>query len=316
MDYKVYHMTNVLESDLSASTVKSEAFICFNTHEDRSFNAFQSFTERSKISDVMILSFMSDYSNLPLYFHVHDIQVINFSLEKDLNCDMIPCLKAINEYIKGKEVINIDISCMPVPFLAQILHFLFEYHSDKPIKIYYTEPSHYTLHSLFDYSAFGGEITLETIKGFEGETSQFGNIKRVLFYLMGFEKEYLDRLIPQEVPPDEIAPINGFPSYFPKYKDISLINEGTDFREEDIEIIYAESNNPFDVYNAITALEDKFKDCHIDIIPAGTKPMALGACLYALKNVNNTRCRVIFPIPSDYKPKQSHGCGKMWEYCL
>jgi hypothetical protein len=62
-------------------------------------------------------------------------------------------------------------------------------------------------------------------------------------------------------------------------------------------------------------LESRYKDYRIDILPVGSKPMALGACLFALKNIKNS-CRMIFPFPSEYKPNQSIGHGKLWEYQL
>jgi hypothetical protein len=204
---------------------------------------------------------------------------------------------------------------MPIPFMAQMLHFLYMRHKDKPITIYYTEPSHYTLNNLFDYSAYSGEIDIKTIPGFEGETSHIDEVKRVVFYIMGFEMTYLNKLIPQDVNPNKIAPINGFPSYFPKYKDISLINNNANFFERDVEIIFSEANNPFETFNTMVMLESRYRDYRIDILPVGTKPMALGACLFALKSIKNS-CRMIFPFPSEYKPNQSIGHGKLWEYQL
>jgi hypothetical protein len=200
---------------------------------------------------------------------------------------------------------------MPIPIIAQILHFFRRRHEDIQTTILYTEPEHYTLRNLFDYSAYGGEIDIKTVPGFEGITSRTDEVKRVLFYIMGFEPTYLSRLIPQDVNQDQIAPINGFPSYYPKYKDISLINNNSDFYKNDIEIIYAEANNPFDTYNVMDKLAEDYQGYLIDIIPVGSKPMALGACLYALKNAN---CRIVFPFPSEYKPVQSSGYGKLWQY--
>jgi len=311
--YEVYSMIDFLESD---NTNNTQSFICFNTEEDRSFNALLKLNQKYKISDAMVLSFQSvNTSALDEDIQTQGIDVIPFEIQNDLNCNLIPCLKAVNDYVTDRESVGIDISCMPIPFIAQILHFLFEHHSGKTIKVYYTEPSRYNLQNLFDYYAYNGEIYFGAVRGFEGETSQSGEVKRVLFYLMGFEMKYLEERIPQDVAPDVIVPINGFPSYFPKYKDISLINDGTDFYERDIEIIFAEANNPFEVYNTLETLEGKYKNHRIDIIPVGTKPMALGACLYALKN-GNTQCRIIFPFPADYKPKQSYGHGKLWEYSL
>jgi hypothetical protein len=305
-------MINVLEID----KLNSEAFICFYTEEDRAFNALMKLNQKQEVTDAMVLSFVTvKTSSFVEDYLKQGITIISFEMEQDLNLNLIPCLRAINDYVDGKTTIGVDISCMPIPYIAQILYFLFEHHGDKAIKIYYTEPSRYNLQNLFDYSAYSGEIDFKAVRGFEGETSQSDEVKRVLFYLMGFEMKYLNNRIPQDVAPDAIAPINGFPSYFPKYKDISLINDGTDFYERDVEIIFAEANNPFEVYNTMVTLEGKYKNYRIDIIPVCSKPMALGACLYALKN-GNTPCRIIFPFPSDYKPKQSLGCGTLWEYSL
>jgi hypothetical protein len=168
--------------------------------------------------------------------------------------------------------------------------------------------------NLFDYSAYSGEIDIKAVPGFEGETSQIEKVERVVFYLMGFEMDYLTKLIPQDVNPNRIAPINGFPSYFPKYKDISMINNNTNFYERDVKIYYSEANNPFETYNTMVMLKNEYKNFKIDIIIAGTKPMALGACLFALKSDNNNSSRVIFPFPTEYKFNQNSGCGKLWEY--
>ena len=124
---------------------------------------------------------------------------------------------------------------------------------------------------------------------------------------------YLSKIIPQEINPDIIVPINGFPSFFPKYKDIALINNDVNYYENDIEIIFAEANNPFNTYNQLLLLKNKYSTYYIDIIPTGTKPMALGACIFALKSQNND-IRILYPSPSEYKNKQSYGSGKTWEY--
>ena len=180
--------------------------------------------------------------------------------------------------------------------------------------VYYTEPEHYNLDNLFDFNALDGEIDFKAIPGFEGVTAQKNDAKRIIFYILGFEKNYINRLIPQEIKSEGIVPINGFPSYFPKYKDISLINNNVNYYDLDIKIVYAEANNPFDTYNKISLLQKNYDNYFIDIIPTGPKPMALGACLYALKN--NHGIRILFPFPSKYKIKQSEGKGIIWEYLI
>lgn len=311
MCYKVYCM-NLIE-DCTSINKKIDAFICFNTQEDRASNVLIKLNHCCNLTEALVLSFENEAT-----FEINwkqDIKLNLIKVEKDLSASILPSLIKINEHITNKTNIAIDISCMPIPIIAQLLHFLFGRYNGKNVTIYYTEPSHYTLKNLFDYSAYNGEIDIKTIPGFEGKTSNISEIKRVLFYLMGFEMTYLNKLIPQDVNPNKIAPINGFPSYYPKYKDISLINNNANFYERDVEIIYSEANNPFETYNTLYTLANNYKDYQIDIIPVGTKPMALGACLYAIKNVNNS-CRIIFPFPSEYTPNQSTGCGKLWEYQL
>jgi len=312
MSYEVYRMKCIEHYD--SIEYKPDAFICFKTREDRAYNAL--LAVGNYLTDAVIISFEeTDTSTIAKDIRKLNIPISFIQVDKDLSAGILPCLRELNRYVLEKEHIGIDISCMPIPFFAQLLHFLFTRHSNKIITIYYTEPAHYTLKKLFDYSAYNGEIDIKTVPGFEGETSHFNEIKRVVFYLMGFEMSYLNNLIPQDVNPNKIAPINGFPAYYPKYKDISLINNNTDFYQRDIDIIYSEANNPFKTYNTMVMLADKYSGYRIDIIPVGPKPMALGACLYALKNGNNS-CRIIFPFPSEYKLNQSTGSGKLWEFRL
>jgi hypothetical protein len=317
MSYEVYRMDRIDGNMSAIGSLSLDAFICFDTPEDRSFFALQKLCENKAIQDSLILSFSNENTvTSPTDGEViHEIIATYVTIENNLSASLIPCLRQIETFVSDKQNVGIDISCMPITVIAQILHFLRGRHEGIRITIFYTEPEHYTLHDLFDYSVYSGEIDIKAIPGFEGETSQAGEVKRVVFYIMGFEMTYLGRLIPQDVNPDEIAPINGFPSYYPKYKDISLINNNYNFYEKDIEITYSEANNPFETYNTMLMLEEKYKGYCIDIIPVGTKPMALGACLYALRN-NNTKCRIIFPYPSEYKPNQSIGCGKLWTYRL
>jgi hypothetical protein len=311
MSYEIYCMNRIDGNQTPIAPV--DAFICFDTHEDRSFNTFFELSNKNLISDAVVLSFKG--IDLTIDIQTNNISILPVKIEKNLSASILSCLREINNYINNRNRIGIDVSCMPIPFIAQLLHFLYRRHKDKMLTIYYTEPSYYTLNNLFDYSAYSGEIDIKTIPGFEGETSHIDEVKRVVFYIMGFEMSYLNKLIPQDVNPNKIAPINGFPSYFPKYKDISLINNNTNFFERDVEIIFSEANNPFETFNTMLILENKYRDYRIDILPVGTKPMALGACLFALKNEKNS-CRIIFPFPSEYKPNQSTGCGKLWEYKL
>ena len=315
MNYDVYKMKKV--EDSSTLQRKVDSFISFYSQEDRSMNALAKLhLKNTDLDNVMLLHFEDeDVASLKNISQIYGLNISQVRIKKDLSTNLIDCLKQIDAYIKDKNSIGIDISCMPIPYFAQILRFLYKRYEKKTITVYYTEPSHYNLNKLFDFSAYEGEIDIKVIPGYEGKSSQINETQRIVFYLMGFEVSYMNKLIPQEINPDSIAPINGFPSYFPKYKDISLVNNNGNFFEKDIDLTYTEANNPFETFNQMLLLSAKNSTYCIDIIPVGTKPMALGACLFALKN-GNTDCRMIFPFPTEYNTQQSSGNGTVWEYAI
>jgi hypothetical protein len=315
MSYEVYKMNSLISGSVPPTQI--DGFVFFGTKEDRAYNVFEYFCRQNKIpASVLSLSFNGE--QFPLAYKKMlppGTELLKTLIDNELSRSLLVCLKNIHSFVDGKNVIGIDISCMPTPIFTQIFHFLYKKHDTKKIIVYYTEPTHYNLDNLFDFNAYNGEIDIKVIPGFEGKTAQPNETRRMLFYLMGFEMNYLNKLIPQETNPDGIVPINGFPSYFPKYKDISLINNNVNYYEQDVEIIFAEANNPFKTFNQLCLLRDTCIDYCIDIIPAGTKPMALGACLFALKS-GEDNIRILFPFPSEYKNKQTTGSGTVWEYII
>lgn len=315
MKYIVYRMNRL---DEHSSITEIDGFMFFNSSENRVRSVIDYLYKNNILPKEILEITISDNKDETKFLQKENYNSVVFKstfINVDLSGSLISCLKAVNEYVRDMNIIGIDISTMPIPIFTQILHFLFEKHNDKQIVIYYTEPTHYNLDNVFDFNALSGEIDLKAIPGFEGKTSQKNELKRIIFYILGFELNYLNRLIPQDMNPDGIVPINGFPSFFPKYKDISLINNGFNYHEKDIKIVFAEANNPFETYNQMCLLKNTYPDYCIDIIPAGTKPMALGACLFALKNGNND-VRVLFPFPTEYKIEHSIGKGQIWEYVI
>lgn len=314
MDYTVYNMKRI-EDERSLKHI--DILVFFSTDEERSWNVVEHLSSHHKLPNQVLALCLAEEAISPK-FNEEKYKNIDFyqsSIDKDLSRTLIPCLIDINARVHEKKAIGIDISAMPIPVFSQILHFLLEKHKDKKVIIYYTEPGHYDLNNLFDFSAFNGEIDIKSIPGFEGKTAKKSEAQRIVFYILGFEMNYLNRLIPQETNPDSIIPINGFPSYFPKYKDISLVNNNVNYHELDVPVVYAEANNPFETFNLMCLLEKQHSDYCIDIIPAGTKPMALGACLFALRNKSNS-IRVLFPFPTEYKNHQSSGNGTIWQYVI
>lgn len=311
MTYNVYEM-NTIENNKPRNL---DAFIFLSTPEDRSWNTIMYLGKNNCLpSEILKLNIKNDEQSINMNKKEIKNEFLNSTINNDLSKTIITCLRTVDSYVNNKKVIGIDISVMPIPIFTQILHFLYVRHRDKKIIIYYTEPEHYNLDNIFDFHSFNGEISIRAIPGFEGRTSQKDELQRILIYIIGFEMNQLYKLIPIETNPNVIIPFNGFPSYFPKYKDISLINNDVNYQDLDIEMVFAEANNPYETYNQINCLVDKYQNYSIDIIPAGTKPMALGACMYALKNGNNVR--LLFPFSAELKNQSSIGKGKIWEYVI
>jgi hypothetical protein len=295
-----------------------ECFIFLFTDEERALCAISSLLKNKIMPQNIII----------LYFNDDDVKKINelpyinicLQLEKikvghKLSNDFLPYLKIIAEKLSSINKIGLDITCIPTPFFMQVIHYL--YREKKSIIVYYSQPKHYRLNELFEYLSLSGELKINNISSFEGENVKRSGSDRLLIYQIGFEGKNIFRRITESIEPKKIVPLNGFPAYFPKYKDISLINNDVDYYAEGNDISFAEANNPFDTFNQLLRIcnEPKSSDYCIDIMVSGTKPMALGACLFALKNTKNP-VRLLFPFPAEYEPKQSKGAGTTWEYIL
>ncbi len=228
----------------------------------------------------------------------------------------------VGEELLGRRI-GIDISCIPTPQFFILLKWFAKLKNY--IIVYYTEPQKYVLNGgLFkSYFSMKGPVTVQEIRGFSGVTVKNHEVERVMLCMLGFDNDLLPSVI-QEAGPRKIVAINGFPSFYPKFKDISLVNNekilsGSGFSEK-LEksksltnFIYVEADNPFESYNVLQELKKQYDDNCIDIVPLGTKPMALGVCMYAIEN---TDVRVVFPFPEEYAQATSEKSKKTLEYVL
>jgi len=133
--------------------------------------------------------------------------------------------------------------------------------------------------------------------------------------LLGFEGERAIQVV-NAADPDITIPINGFPSYKPEFKDISLLLNEELLREIEIfkKLKYAPANDPFETKKVFEEIFQQYSNKYnFSFAPIGTKPMAIGSCLFALEHLE---CRVIYPYPSEYNLKSSKGCGSTWIYVL
>ena len=207
--------------------------------------------------------------------------------------------------------IGLDISCFTKPFFFLLMKVLKSEYSISIMAVFYTEPkSYFFAKGLYDsYRSSSGPLRVIEVPGFTGVTTR--RSKRLLVIQLGFDGD-LSREINEDVAPAETIIINGFPSYEPKLKDISLIcNEKLVGNPRNV-LKYSRANNPFEVYNLLDSLKKgNSPDVFMNIAPLGTKPMALGACLFALHNPD---VRIVYPMPQKYEKVTTDNCWTSWFY--
>jgi hypothetical protein len=241
----------------------------------------------------------------------------NYKIDYEISCNIqypSTALEALKEIgFTSSDKIALDISCLTKPYFFYLIRLFKERFKASKLKVFYTEPKSYFfpkgIFSLFHTST--GPLSIIEIPGYSGLERR--NSTKKLVILLGFDGD-LSEEITQDVSPNETVVINGFPSYSPKFKDISLIANEKLVSDGNIKVRYARANNPFDVYNVLeTIKEESDQATFMNIAPLGTKPMALGVCLFAL---HNPEVRVVYPMPELYKDKYSDKCWNSWAYEL
>ena len=136
MNYTVYRMNHLDDNCLPKNI---DALIFFSTFEERSWNLIEYLHSKGKLPKQVLALNLDDGEKSP-YFKATCFESVEFQISyigTDLSDDLMPCLRNIHSYIKGRNTIGIDISVMPTPIFMQILHFLSKRHCDKKIIIYY-----------------------------------------------------------------------------------------------------------------------------------------------------------------------------------
>jgi len=236
------------------------------------------------------------------------------------NRDVIECsikdpsdaLKKLNLEITEECNIAVDISFFTKPFYFTLLNWLKVVHNVVDVTIFYTEPKNYLFNKgLYNqYHSSFGPIAIEEIASFSGIDANKEN--SLLILLLGFDGD-LSSEIDEIVAPKKTILINGFPSYSPNFKDISLIANEKIVNKGGNKLLFSRSTNPFDTYNLLDEIKQKeeYKGLFMNIAPIGTKPMSLGVCMFALHNPD---VRVIYPMPEKFEDGTSRDTWFTWFY--
>ena len=181
--------------------------------------------------------------------------------------------------------------------------------SGKRLLALYVEPHDYRKHdeepgSLFDLSSTRG---IEPLPGFARITRRGDGIG-AFAPLLGFEGARLKHIFDQEdVDSRQTAPIVGVPGFRLEYSMYSYVaNRDTldqDRMEDRTEL--AAANCPFEAYGALERIHQRVGQNHLRVAPIGTKPHALGAVLYAIRNPTNVELIYDHPVRTENRTEGS-----------
>lgn len=259
------------------------------------------FTQRHVQDDI---EYSSSYSK---FEEIYEGDTIN--IETDIS-DPTTCIPNLTKKTKIESNYNIglDISCFTKPYFYVLLKYLAYINLDQ-LLVFYTQPRTYRFSdgSYCSFRSSSGPISVREVPSFPGSDDR--NDERMLIVLLGFDGD-LSSEISEIVAPTKTVIVNGFPSFETKFKDISLINNEK-LVNNSSKLLYSKSTNPFEIYNTLKELVSMNNDAAINIAPLGNKPMALGACLFA---IHNPQVRIIYPYPEKYTNVTTDSCSISWVY--
>lgn len=264
----------------------------------------------SNIRSAKLLTKLSGckYINVSYNLSMNDDNTLNDKFNIDVNFDNTFDLKefsslelGLNSFVKqlnkqSKNII-IDISSFHLRFLGAFIAIINNFKWES-ILCTYTEPTAYPrsketipsnsekkeLIGGFDLnSSFWGYEEIPNLKTISSEQSNF-----VWIVFLGFEGKRADSVY-TEISDDvnNIIPVITFPSIRPGWANFAYDANQILFEKARIissDIKYTDATSPFEAYNCIEKIKSNHENQHIVISPLGTRPVSLGAILYAMKH--------------------------------
>lgn len=212
--------------------------------------------------------------------------------------------------IDNGDSIGFDITGFLIPDLFKTFYVLDKIQKINSIDVFYTEADRYNSSNLFkSYKYFSGELNCQVINEFHLSSNKNDEL---LVIFLGFDQN-ISNYVNDYISPGKTVVVNGFPAYYQKHKDRSIINNYELISKIDIDnIYYTVANNPYSAYNTLCQIQRDHKNYVINVCALGNRPMALGACLYALKHTDNVK--VVFPYPKKYEFDESISSNTVWNY--
>jgi hypothetical protein len=303
------------------SAMAYDYLFVFGGCEERTYRILQLLDEKSiAVKDVIIIdcqntTYCVPNDSQPDTYRGYESAKFKYTVLKNCIMDPSAFIKSLSTQgicICSGSAVGIDITSMPHPYFFVLLKYLKERILIKCVDVFYTEPNQYIItcemFGKYKYASSVGELTAEPMPAYTGTRSDKEHM--LLVIQMGFEGQ-LSQFIYDSTSPEKYVVINGFPSYLPKYRDLSIIFNELLEKETCEEIYSASADNPFEMYNVLKLINERFSGYEINIAPLGTKPMALGACVFVL---DHPEVKIVYPRPAQYVMQTSKGYSRSWWY--
>ncbi|MCC9070918.1 hypothetical protein LNQ49_04815 [Flavobacterium sp. F-65] len=314
---EIIYKSNVLNENWNNDIEKFDFFLLAVGTDLRAYKSiFVAEQNKIEVDNVVLFNFNEREDSIKKRKSIGSENYKNLSYKtKIYNCSLknpSAALKLLDIDIPKDSQIAVDISFFTKPFFFTLLNWLKTVCEIENVTIFYTEPKNYVFNKglYSEYHSSVGPVSIEEIASFSGNDANKND--SLLIIMLGFDGD-LSAELDESVAPKKTILVNGFPSYSPNFKDISLISNEKVVNKGGNKLVFSRSTNPFDTYNLLTSIKDKteYQDLFINIAPIGTKPMALGVCLFAL---HNPEIRIIYPVPEKFEDVTSHDSWCTWYY--
>lgn len=317
MNSPIIYNQDIVTTDWLKSKDGYDLFITAGGSDYRSYEVLRTFKKNNiNISKVIFFDF-TERKDVPteLLKKYMSIDEIGYDVIK-IPCSIFTPFEGLKELYETIDIddfkklkVGIDITAFPKPYFFSVLNGISKHIKRESINVYYTEPLNYVFSqkNFLSYRSSSGPVSVEVVPSFIGKDKQ--NIEKVMVVILGFDGD-LAKEVKIEIAPDETILFNGFPSFSPKFKDISLITNESLITSKSI-VKFSEANNPFFLYNELEEIRESCQESEINIVPLGAKPMALGACMFA---IHNPEVRVVYPMPEKYNNSTTSDCLISWFY--
>jgi len=287
---------------------KVEVLVLGSGLDDRTLTVAENLSKTANhISTILLLSY-GEYDSTKLQKLFPDISITIFYISED-STKFLYDLQGCDIFSTPKNIM-LDITSIRIPEMFLFMKYLRIKNIQNTIEVTYTTPLEYEFaeEPFTSYHSYYGNLRTDDLLGFSGTSEDMAHSQMIIF--LGFEG-VLSAKVNEDVKYSKLVLVNNLPSFFEKYKDISVINNFELLSNRHDDMNYVPANNPFETYNFLNEkLDENELAC---IAPLSTKPVALGVCLYALSHES---LRVVYPTADEYNFHRTNSVHETYIYTI